>query len=107
LAEKFGRLGKNSYERYLIGAFSSSTSSLWDDFILTVAALKSTNPDAKQEQLALFVAEKIPKWIKIHEQHLAANGLNGHYVGDQVLNTPVATSAFFLSLNDSVSVSIV
>ncbi|KAF9585362.1 hypothetical protein BGW38_002724 [Lunasporangiospora selenospora] len=27
---------------------------------------------------------KVPKWIRIHEEHLRANGSNGHYVGDQV-----------------------
>ncbi|KAG0044019.1 hypothetical protein BGZ83_010743 [Gryganskiella cystojenkinii] len=84
LAQKFGRLGKNSYERHLINAFVSSTSAVWDDFLSTAVALKSKNPEVKQEQTALFVAEKIPKWIQIHEQHLVANELNGHYVGDEI-----------------------
>ncbi|KAF9926757.1 hypothetical protein BGZ67_007963, partial [Mortierella alpina] len=69
-------------ELYL--AESLLTSAVWDDFLSTAVALKSTNPDAKQEQLALFLTEKIPKWIALHEQHLAANELNGHYVGDEI-----------------------
>ncbi|KAF9980635.1 hypothetical protein BGZ75_008197 [Mortierella antarctica] len=93
LAEKFARLGKNSYERYLVGAFVSQTSAVWDDFLSTAVALKSTNPDAKQEQLALFLTEKIPKWIALHEQHLAANGLNGHYVGDEITLADLRSAA--------------
>ncbi|KAG0370104.1 hypothetical protein BGX24_002141 [Mortierella sp. AD032] len=74
-AEKIGHLGKNSYRRCLIGASVYSTA----------VTLTSINLEAKQEQTALFLTEKIPKWTALHEQHLTANGLNGHYVGDEII----------------------
>ncbi|KAG0051946.1 hypothetical protein BGZ83_003165 [Gryganskiella cystojenkinii] len=95
LAQKFGRLGKNSYERHLVSAFVSSTSAVWDDFISTTAKLNSKNPTEKQEQTisladlraaalvtlilrfpqgqGLFTPEKSPGLLKVKEsvdQHL-------------------------------------
>ncbi|GJJ78915.1 hypothetical protein EMPS_11274 [Entomortierella parvispora] len=84
LAEKFGYLGKNTYERYLIGSFVSSTSALWDDFNIMTATLRTTHPEVMADKVGVFMTEKVPKWIKIHEEHLAANGQNGHYVGNQL-----------------------
>ncbi|KAF9115674.1 hypothetical protein BGX27_006918 [Mortierella sp. AM989] len=83
LAQKYNFLGKNTYERSLISSFVSSTASLWDDFIYSAVNLKAT-PEVKQEQIAAFLTTKVPNWIRIHEAHLKANGLNGHYVGDAI-----------------------
>ncbi|KAF9191585.1 hypothetical protein BGZ49_003522, partial [Haplosporangium sp. Z 27] len=81
LAGKYNLLGKNSYERSLISSFVSSTASLWDDFTCLSTNLKAS-PEVRQEHIATFLASRVPSWIRIHEEHLKANGLNGHYVGD-------------------------
>ncbi|KAG0297792.1 hypothetical protein BGZ98_000426 [Dissophora globulifera] len=83
LAERFGCLGRNGYERSLINAFTSSSAALFDSFLTAVVTLKAP-PEVMLAQIAIFSETKIPNWIRIHEEHLKANGLNGHYVGDQV-----------------------
>ncbi|KAG0372770.1 hypothetical protein BGX24_012601, partial [Mortierella sp. AD032] len=81
LASRYNRLGTNSYERTQIQAFVASTAALIDNFLGTVMHLQST-PEVKQDQMVLFLSKKVPQWIRIHEEHLKANGSNGHYVGD-------------------------
>ncbi|KAF9188566.1 hypothetical protein BGZ51_000507 [Haplosporangium sp. Z 767] len=93
LAEKFGFLGKNSYERLLITSFASSTAAVWDTFISTVASAH-VPPEAKQAQLVHFLTKIAPQWIRIHEEHLKANGLNGHYVGDTITLADLRAAAF-------------
>lgn len=83
LAKKHGFLGKNSYEHTLVNSFVSSTGGLLDELLIGTMNVQVT-AEIKQEIIAGFIANKIPNWIRIHEQHLAANGRNGHYVGDQV-----------------------
>ncbi|KAF9172577.1 hypothetical protein BGX21_005475 [Mortierella sp. AD011] len=83
LSEKYNLLGRNSYEKTLVRSFVSSSSSLWDDFTSAVANLKAS-AEVKQEQIVEYMTKKVPNWIRIHEQHLKANGLNGHYVGDTI-----------------------
>jgi hypothetical protein len=83
LAQKFNCLGKNTYERSLIASFVSSTGALWDDILITIVQLNAP-PEVKQQQMEALLKTKLPNWIKIHEQHLQANGNNGHYVGDTV-----------------------
>ncbi|KAF8923853.1 hypothetical protein EDD21DRAFT_217450 [Dissophora ornata] len=92
LAEKYGCLGRNSYERHLISSFTSSTASLWDDFLHSAVNLKAA-PEVKQEQIGVFLKDKVPNWICIHEQHLKANGLNGHYVGDTISLADLRTAS--------------
>ncbi|KAF9575550.1 hypothetical protein EC968_002486 [Mortierella alpina] len=83
LAKKFQCLGKNSYEEALISSFVSSIASLWDDIVISLISLQASE-EVKQEQLQLFLTKKIPTWVRIHEDHLKANGYNGHYVGDTI-----------------------
>ncbi|KAF8944126.1 hypothetical protein BGZ47_004610 [Haplosporangium gracile] len=83
LADRFGRLGRDTYERAQIQAFTSSTTALFDNFISTAVNLQAS-PEVKQEQVVAFFAKKVPNWIRIHEEHLRANGSNGHYVGDSI-----------------------
>ncbi|KAF9431530.1 hypothetical protein BGZ76_000193 [Entomortierella beljakovae] len=83
LAKKYKFLGKNLYEETLINSFVSSSASLLEEFISTAANLKAS-PEVKQEQVGIFLTVKAPNWIRIHEAHLKANGLNGHYVGDNI-----------------------
>lgn len=83
LANKFGFLGRNNYEQALVNSFVFSTGGVWDDLLYGGLNVQAP-PEVKQEIIAGFLTKKIPNWIRIHEQHLAANGRNGHYVGDQV-----------------------
>ncbi|KAF9964168.1 hypothetical protein BGZ70_006835 [Mortierella alpina] len=83
LAKKFHCLGKNSYEQVLISSFVSSIAALWDDVMYSALALQAS-AEVKQEQLDLCLTKKIPTWVRIHEEHLKANGDNGHYVGDSI-----------------------
>lgn len=83
LASHFNRLGSNTYERSQILAFHASTTALLDNFLGSVVNLQAP-PEVKQEQMATFMTKKVPNWIRIHEEHLRANGSNGHYVGDSV-----------------------
>ncbi|KAF9426190.1 hypothetical protein BGZ94_006843 [Podila epigama] len=92
LARKFGFLGKNSYEESLILSFVFSTASLWDELVYGAMRVQ-VPPETQKELMASFVATKIPNWINIHEQHLAANGVNGHYVGDQITLADLRTDA--------------
>ncbi|KAF9923790.1 hypothetical protein BGZ65_008672 [Modicella reniformis] len=90
LAQKFNCLGKNTYERSLICAFVSSASSLVDDIMHSVT---SSPPEMKQQQMEIHMKTKVPKWIRIHEEHLLANGHNGHYVGDTISLADLRTAA--------------
>ncbi|KAF9152304.1 hypothetical protein BG015_005481 [Linnemannia schmuckeri] len=83
LAARFGRLGRDTYERAQIQAFNSSTTALIDNFLGTVINLQAS-PEVKHEQMVTYLAKKVPNWIRIHEEHLRANGSNGHYVGDSI-----------------------
>ncbi|KAF9338371.1 hypothetical protein BG006_003537 [Podila minutissima] len=92
LANKFGFLGRNNYEQVLVNSFVFSTGGLWDDLLYGGLNVQAP-PEVKQEIIAGFLAKKIPNWIRIHEQHLAANGRNGHYVGDQITLADLRTDA--------------
>ncbi|KAF8945566.1 hypothetical protein BGZ52_009565, partial [Haplosporangium bisporale] len=92
LARKHGFLGKNSYEHTLVNSFVSSTGGLWDEMLLGTMSVP-VSAEIKQEIIAGFIAKRIPNWIRIHEQHLAANGRNGHYVGAQVTLADLRTNA--------------
>lgn len=83
LASRFNRLGSNTYERTQILAFNASTSALLDNLLGSVVNLQAP-PEVKQEQMANFLTKKVPNWIRVHEEHLRANGSNGHYVGNSV-----------------------
>ncbi|KAG0292257.1 hypothetical protein BGZ97_005638, partial [Linnemannia gamsii] len=81
LATHFGYMGANSYETAQILAFNASTTALFDSFLDSVMYLEAS-AEVKQDQMVNFLTKKVPNWIRIHEEHLKANGSNGHYVGD-------------------------
>ncbi|KAF9903167.1 hypothetical protein EC991_004113 [Linnemannia zychae] len=91
LATRFGRLGTNTYERAQIIAFNASTTSLLDSFLSSVVNLPAS-PEVKQEQMIAFLSTKVPNWVRIHEQHLKANGSNGHYVGEDITLADLKTA---------------
>jgi hypothetical protein len=81
LAKKFGLLGDNEYEENVIKAFHNSAGYLQNNFAQSVAWCP---PEAKERNLAKFLAETLQTFISTHEKHLADNGNNGHYMGNKV-----------------------
>ncbi|KAF9574285.1 Glutathione S-transferase S1 [Mortierella alpina] len=81
LAEKFNLLGSNRYEAETIKAFYSSIHYLRER---SQTRVTWTFADKRKEAFERFMANMVPWWIKVHEQHLERNGGNGHYFGDRI-----------------------
>ncbi|KAF9976651.1 hypothetical protein BGZ73_008122 [Actinomortierella ambigua] len=84
LAKKYGFLGANEYEEQLIRAFVSNNAGFWQELISGVLKLTAATEADRAKALQSFIDNQMAKWVRIHEQHLSANGNNGHYVGDEV-----------------------
>ncbi|KAG0076863.1 hypothetical protein BGZ92_002215, partial [Podila epicladia] len=78
LARKFGYMGTNAFEETVINQFVSSTNS--------VANL------AKAEVKSKLLTDTIQPWMRNHEQHLADNGSNGHYLGSALSLADIVTA---------------
>ncbi|OAQ26282.1 hypothetical protein K457DRAFT_128348 [Linnemannia elongata AG-77] len=89
LARKFGLLGSDAFEEVLVNTFVSNNHSLVNAFAGKYFAVK--DPELKAANMELLITNNIAPWIKYHEQHLAANGSNGHYVGNKVSLADVTT----------------
>ncbi|KAF9148800.1 Glutathione S-transferase S1, partial [Linnemannia schmuckeri] len=81
LAKRFGLLGNNEWEEYIIKAFYNNIHHFRErTFTRMTGALWGT----KKEGLEFHLKEAIPNFITNHEFHLKANGSNGHYLGDKL-----------------------
>ncbi|KAG0041310.1 hypothetical protein BGZ89_007531, partial [Linnemannia elongata] len=89
LARKFGLLGSDAFEEVLVNTFVSNNHSLVNAFAGKYFAVK--DPELKAANMELLITNNIAPWIKYHEQHLAANGSKGHYVGNKVSLADVTT----------------
>ncbi|KAF9158966.1 Glutathione S-transferase S1, partial [Mortierella sp. AD010] len=81
LAKKFGMAGDNVFEENVINSYVSNTNSLQ----LRIFTKHYTVRDPALK--GAFVEEilgYIDIWIKSNERQLAANGSNGHYVGNKL-----------------------
>ncbi|KAG0240098.1 hypothetical protein BGW41_007191 [Actinomortierella wolfii] len=77
LAKKFGFMGKNLWEEHIIQMVVSSTSAVFDKFIVTVLR----NPESMREELSNRWLDLIlPEWIKYHERFLLNAGNTGYYI---------------------------
>ncbi|KAG0047096.1 hypothetical protein BGZ90_008007, partial [Linnemannia elongata] len=85
----FGLLGSDAFEEVLVNTFVSNNHSLVNAFAGKYFAVK--DPEFKAANMELLITNNIAPWIKYHEQHLAANGSNGHYVGNKVSLADVTT----------------
>ncbi|KAF9136313.1 hypothetical protein BGW39_000029 [Mortierella sp. 14UC] len=89
LARKFGFLGKDAFEEVLVNTFVSH-----DQFLISQIFAKyliNKDPEVKAANKESLITNNIVPWIKYHEQHLQANGANGHYVGDKTSLADVKT----------------
>ncbi|KAG0362507.1 hypothetical protein BG005_005310 [Podila minutissima] len=81
LARKYSMLGQDLWEETVINVFYSSSNAVMANYVNKVLL---AFPDTKARELEKFVAKEVPAWIEQHEKWLGKNGLNGHYVGDQL-----------------------
>ncbi|KAG0064313.1 Glutathione S-transferase S1 [Linnemannia elongata] len=89
LARKFGLLGSDAFEEVLVNTFVSNNHSLLNAMLGKFFTVKDHELKAANKEL--LITNNIAPWIKYHEQHLAANGSNGHYVGNKVSLADVTT----------------
>ncbi|KAF9215403.1 hypothetical protein BGZ59_001463 [Podila verticillata] len=81
LARKFLLFGQDLWEETAINVFYSSSNAVMAHYVTKVLL---AFPDTKSRELEKFVTKEVPAWIEQHEKWLGRNGLNGHYVGDQL-----------------------
>ncbi|KAF9997225.1 Glutathione S-transferase S1 [Modicella reniformis] len=81
LGKKFGFLGQNAFEETLINTFISNSAGMASQVFIRYFSLK--DEAQKAEAKAKLIEGPLKDWAKHHEQHLSANGSNGHYVGDK------------------------
>lgn len=94
LAEKFGLLGANAFERSQILGFFSSTRATMHRHEDAYFARKPYRDEERNK----FLEGTLAIWIRTHESALKKNGTNGHYLGDETtladIKTAVALEAF-------------
>ncbi|KAG9063282.1 Glutathione S-transferase S1 [Linnemannia hyalina] len=100
LANKFGLLGSNTFEEVLVNTFVSNNHSLQSAIFSKY--LINKDPELKAANKEPLITSNIAPWIKYHEQHLVANGANGHYVGNKVTLADVTTD-FLIGLIQGVT----
>ncbi|KAG0043152.1 hypothetical protein BGZ83_011776 [Gryganskiella cystojenkinii] len=80
LAKKFNLLGKNAWEEHKVNEYYNSTDGAQQSYAIKVLNGPHEN---RVEEANKYYTEVLGKFITLHEQHLAKNGANGHYVGHQ------------------------
>jgi len=81
LSRKFGLLGGNAFEEVLVNTFVSNSQALVLQIFAKIAVVEDLQ--VRAANLGLLIKDHISPWIRYHEQHLQANGANGHYVGNK------------------------
>lgn len=97
LSRKFGYMGTNVFEETVINQFVSSTHSAANSIFSKYFSAK--DPEAKAEVKSKLLTDTIQPWIRIHEQHLADNGSNGHYVGSTLSLADISTAVLINMIN--------
>ncbi|KAF9121996.1 hypothetical protein BG015_005676, partial [Linnemannia schmuckeri] len=82
LARKFDFLGSDAFEEVLVNTFVSNNRALLSAMLNKYFSVKDAELKAASKEL--LITNNIAPWIKHHEQHLIANGSNGHYIGNKV-----------------------
>ncbi|KAK3833579.1 MAG: hypothetical protein J3R72DRAFT_494835 [Linnemannia gamsii] len=100
LARKFGFLGKDAFEEVLVNTFITNDNSLMNQLFAKYLIVKDVEVKAANKES--LITDNIAPWIKNHEQHLKANGANGHYVGNKITLADVKTN-FVISLIQSIT----
>ena len=81
LAERFGLMGDNEWEKLAISSFYSNIYFLRER---TFTEVQDVPKEAKKEAREIFFKYTLRKFLEDHEYHLLENGNNGHYVGNKV-----------------------
>ncbi|KAF9347614.1 hypothetical protein BGX26_000912 [Mortierella sp. AD094] len=81
LAKKFGMAGDNAFEETVINTYVNNLSALVQQIYMKYYSVK--DPALKAEAKEQLLNGPIANWIKFNEQHLVANGSNGHFVGNK------------------------
>ncbi|KAG0352830.1 hypothetical protein BC939DRAFT_450685 [Gamsiella multidivaricata] len=89
LAKKFGFTGANAFEETLVNTYAAHTTALFQQCFLKYFGTKDEEVKAKAK--ADMASGSIPGWVNFHEKYLAANGSNGHYVGDKTSLADIKT----------------
>jgi len=100
LARKFGLLGSDAFEEVLVNTFVANNRALQSAILTKYLTVK--DPELKAAGKEPLITSNIAPWIKHHEQHLTANGSNGHYVGNKVTLADVST-VFLIGLIQGVT----
>lgn len=90
LAHKFGLYGNGTaFEKVLVDTFANSTQGLIMSIFNNYGLIE--DPAVRAKNKGPLITDNIAPWIKYHEQHLQANGANGHYVGNSVTLADIKT----------------
>ncbi|KAF9198052.1 hypothetical protein BGZ49_001252, partial [Haplosporangium sp. Z 27] len=92
LAKKFGFAGDNAFEENVINTYSSNTSALQLNIYYKTWTFFVKDPVQNAENKAQLLNGLVAIWIKNHEQHLSANGSNGHYFGNKTTLADIKTA---------------
>ncbi|KAI1308381.1 hypothetical protein EDD11_004310 [Mortierella claussenii] len=95
LAKKFGMLGQDTFEETVVNSFASNTQGALLHFFTMYGIVK--DPEQRAENKKTLLTGALGSWVKTHEQHLQANGSNGHYLGNK-LSLADIKSAFLLRI---------
>lgn len=79
LAKKFNLLGANAWEEHLVNEYVHGLDCELTNHMKVVFASVET----RQKEAESF-SRDFTKWSAFIERHLAANGNNGHFVGDKI-----------------------
>jgi glutathione S-transferase len=82
LAKKFGLLGDNAFEETVINSFVNNSNGYWNT--LAIKYFRANDPESKAKNKEEISKTVVQSWVQYLEQHLAANGSNGHVVGDKL-----------------------
>ncbi|KAG0369299.1 hypothetical protein BC939DRAFT_450597 [Gamsiella multidivaricata] len=89
LSRKFGFNGENAFEKNLVSVYSSNSTSLYMQIFRKLFGVKDEQQKAEAKET--LVAGPFMDWVKFHEKYLAANGSNGHYVGNKTTLADIKT----------------
>ncbi|KAG0241245.1 hypothetical protein BGW41_006099 [Actinomortierella wolfii] len=83
LARKFDLFGDNAWEAYLVDMYFNNSLTVFNNMVSKFLRVNGDDKEKRVEAYNKVVDEDIERWVQLHEEHLMANGNNGHYVGDR------------------------
>ncbi|KAF8934890.1 hypothetical protein EDD21DRAFT_161804 [Dissophora ornata] len=93
LAKKFGMIGDNAFEEVLVDTFVGHTHALNGQIYLKYLAYTDASyAELKRDNKEKLVTGPMADWAKYHEEHLKANGSNGHYVANKLTLADLMTA---------------